>query len=304
MRVRIIERLKNAHFHFMNLEDQNQKKNREHYERLYANYNIQNILSWINNLDAFLASATTTDTSWFALYQRDFQNRVKGKRVLEMGCGDCVNAAVMAALGAEVFANDIAAASGEIVKKLNTSCDFKHPIIFVEGDFLKNNLASASFDFVVGKAFLHHLTIPVEKLFLKETARLLKPEGEARFFEPAVNSQLLDEVRWHIPVKGRPSKFQRGAFREWKENDPHPERSFSSKHFEKAGREFFKEVETIPVGTLERFSRLMAGGKTRNRYRRWALNFENKLPSSLNKSLTRSQLILYKKPLTFKEFGS
>ena len=149
---------------------------------------------------------------------------------------------------------------------------------------------------MVGKAFLHHLTLPVEKLFLKETARLLKPEGEARFFEPAVNSMLLDELRWHIPVKGRPSKFQTAAFKEWKENDPHPDRSFSSKHFEKAGREFFKEVETIPVGTLERFSRLMPAGEKRNRYRQWALKAEITLPLFINRLFTRSQLIVYWNP--------
>lgn len=280
----------------MNKEDQNQKKNREHYERLYANYNIQRILSWINNLDAFLASTTTTDTSWFAMYQKDFRNRIRGKKVLEMGCGDCVNAAVMAALGAEVYANDIAAASGEIIKKLNAGYDFEYPIVFVEGDFLKSNLASGSFDFVVGKAFLHHLTIPVEKLFLKETARLLKPGGEARFFEPAVNSLLLDELRWHIPVRGRPSKFQRAAFKEWKDNDPHPDRSFNSKHFKKAGIEFFKEVETIPAGTLERFSRLMSKGEKRNQFRRWALKAELKLPLIINSIFTRSQLILCRRP--------
>ena len=280
----------------MSTEDQNQKKNREHYDKLYANYNIQNILSWINNLDAFLASATTTDTSWFALYRGDFRNKIKGKKVMEMGCGDCVNAAIMAALGAEVFANDIAPASGEIVKQLNGSYKFEHPIVFVEGDFLKNNLPSASFDFVVGKAFLHHLTLQVENLFLKETARLLKPEGEARFFEPAVNSLLLDELRWHTPVKGRPSKFQRTAFKEWKENDPHPDRSFSSKHFEEAGREFFREVETIPVGTLERFSRLMPTGEKRNQYRQWALKSEIILPLFINRIFTRSQLIVYCKP--------
>lgn len=280
----------------MNIEDENQKKNREYYEKLYSNYSIHNILYWIKNLDAFLASATTTDTSWFAMYQRDFRNRIRGKKVLEMGCGDCVNAAVMAALGAEVFANDIASASGEIVKKLNAGFDFEYPIVFVEGDFLKNDLPEASFDFVVGKAFLHHLTIPVEKSFLQETARLLKPEGEARFFEPAVNSPLLDELRWHIPVKGRPSKFKRSAFKTWKENDPHPDRSFSSRHFEQAGKQFFEKVETIPVGTLERFSRLMPIGENRNRFRRWAFRVEVKLPYFFNRSLTRSQLILYGSP--------
>ena len=281
----------------MNPEDQNQKKNKEHYEKVYANYNINNILYWINNLDKFLDSATTTETSWYGLYQDNFREKIKGKKVMEMGCGDCTNAAVMAALGAEVYANDIASASGDIVRKINASFSFDHPIVFVEGDFLENNLPSQTFDYVVGKAFLHHLTLPVEKLFLKETARLLKIDGEARFFEPAVNSMILDEIRWHIPVGGRPSKFNKAAFKKWKERDPHPDRSFSSKHWKKAGEAFFKDVEIIPVGTLERFSRLFGWGERRNKFKRWALKSEKFLPGFLNKPFTRSQLIIYRKPL-------
>ncbi len=278
----------------MNHTDQNQEKNKEHYEKVYANFNIKNILHWINNLDAFLDSATTTETSWFGLYQNNFREKIKGKKVLEMGCGDCTNAAVMAALGAEVFANDIASASGEIVRKLNENYTFKYPIVFVEGDFLDNNLISQTFDFVVGKAFLHHLTISVEKLFLKETARLLKPDGEARFFEPAVNSKILDEIRWHIPIGSRPSKFNNAAFDKWKESDPHPDRSFSSKHWEKAGKAFFNEVEIIPVGTLERFSRLFGWGERRNKFKRWALKSEYFIPGFLNRPFARSQLIVYR----------
>src|SRR5690606_36048904 len=127
------------------------------------------------------------------------------------------------------------------------------PIIFVPGDFLRNELASKSFDFVIGKAFLHHLSLPVEKEFLKEAGRLLKPNGEARFFEPAVNSKILDFIRWYIPVKDRPSKLDREAFKKWTEMDPHPDRSFSSKHWMKVGKEIFEEVSIIPIGTLERF---------------------------------------------------
>lgn len=272
----------------------NQEKNKVHYEKLYANYDIKNILYWINHLDEFLDSATTTETSWFALYQGNFREKLKGKKVLEMGCGNCINAAVMAALGAEVYANDIASSSGDIIRRLNENFEFEFPIVFVEGDFLKNDLPAASFDYVVGKAFLHHLTLPVERKFLKETARLLKPEGEARFFEPAVNSKLLDELRWHIPVGGRPSKFDKKGFAKWKENDPHPERTLSSKHFHKAGEEFFEKIEIIPVGTLERFSRFMRWGKKREEFRRKALKFESKIPAVLNRNFTRSHLIIYK----------
>jgi len=277
--------------------DINQEKNKLHYDKLYEGYNISNILYWINNLNEFLESSTTTETSWFALYQEDFRYRIKGKKVLEMGCGNCINAAVMAALGAEVYANDIASSSGEIVRKLNQSFNFNFPIVFVQGDFLDNDLPSNSFDFVVGKAFLHHLTIPVEKLFLQETSRLLKPEGEARFFEPAVNSKFLDELRWHIPVGDRPSKFNKTAFSEWKENDPHPERSFSSAHFEKAGKEFFREVKIVPVGTLERFGKFFKWGEKRNRFKKWALRKELQLPGFINRPFTRSQLIVYRKAI-------
>lgn len=283
------------------MEDQNLKKNKEFYEKLYANYEIKNILHWLKDLDAFLASVTTTETSWFALYQGDFKNRIKGKKVLEMGCGDCVNAAVMAALGADVYANDLASASGDIIKKLNEQCEFSFPIKFVEGDFLKNNLPAKSFDFVVGKAFLHHLEIPMEREFLKETARILKSNGEARFFEPAVNSKILDEIRWHIPVENRPSKFNRAAFKIWKENDPHPDRSFSSSHFENAGKEFFQQIEISPIGTIERFSRFFKWGKTKNSFKQWALRNEVNIPGVLNKHFTRSQLIIYTEVRTTKE---
>ncbi|SDL41741.1 Methyltransferase domain-containing protein [Salinimicrobium catena] len=275
----------------------NQEKNKDHYEKLYANYDIKNILYWINHLDEFLDSATTTETSWFALYQGNFREKLKGKKVLEMGCGNCINAAVMAALGAEVYANDIAFSSREIVKRLNENFNFRYPIVFVEGDFLKNDLPSASFDFVVGKAFLHHLTLPVERQFLKETARLLKPDGEARFFEPAVNSMLLDKIRWHVPVGKRPSKFDKKAFRKWKEADPHPERSLSSRHFETVGKEIFQDVKVLPVGTLERFSKIFKWGEKRNRFKKWALEKEIDFPDFINRPFTRSQLIAYRRPL-------
>lgn len=281
----------------MCMEDKNQEKNILFYEKQYSNYSIKNILWWLNNLEGYLEFATAHETSWFALYQGNFKDKIIGKKVLEMGCGDCNNAAVMAALGAEVYANDIALSSGEIIKKINENFEFKYPIKFVEGDFLKNNLPAHSFDFIVGKAFLHHLTLPVERLFLKETARLLKSDGKARFFEPAVNNKILDEIRWYIPVGKRPSKLSKTAYKKWKDEDPHPERSLSSKHFTLAGKEFFSDVKVMPIGTLERFRRIIPNVKLGAKYTRWAFKNEKFLPASLNSSFARSQLILYRFPV-------
>lgn len=281
----------------MAVKDHNQEKNRIFYEKVYSGYSIKNILWWLNHLEGYLEFALTTETSWFGLYQNDFRNRIAGKKVLEMGCGDCNNAAIMAALGAEVYANDLASSSGEIIKLLNENYDFKYPIKFIEGDFLKNDLPAKSFDFVVGKAFLHHLTLPVERLFFQETARLLKKDGEARFFEPAVNNKVLDELRWHIPVGDRPSKFDKAAFKEWKKNDPHPDRTLSSSHFRVVGKEFFEKSEIVPIGSLERFRRLIPNMKLNAKYTRWALAKEKYLPQKLQLSMARSQFIRYAKPI-------
>ncbi|QYA24033.1 class I SAM-dependent methyltransferase [Gramella sp. MT6] len=279
------------------MAEQEINRNKQHYEKIYSNYGIKNILYWINNLDEFLDSAISTETSWSGLYKENFRDRIAGKRIMELGCGNCVNAAIMAALGANVYANDIADASGEIIEKLNESYNFKYPIKFIRGDFLKNEIESEYFDFVVGKAFLHHLDLDLEQKFISETVRILKQDGEARFFEPAVNNLILDKVRWYIPVKGRPSKFNRSEFLKWKLNDPHPERTFRSSHFERLGEEFFKEVKVIPVGTLERFSRIMKWGESRNSYKRWALKNEGSLPQFLNRSFARSQVLIYKNPI-------
>ena len=278
------------------MSSDNQEKNIEHYNKRYNKHSIKNTLYWLKNLDAYLDFAIQYETSWNAIYSGQFRNRINGKKILEMGSGDCHNAAVMAALGAEVYANDIAPACERIVDDLNRNFNFKTKIKFVGGDFLENQIEKTQFDFIIGKAFLHHLPIPVEKEFLKETSKLLKEDGEARFFEPAVNSKILDEVRWLIPVKGRPSKLNRKKFENWRNLDPHPNRSFSSRHFIETGKEFFEECEILPMGTLDRFRRLINDSKLNARYAKWALQNEKCLPKYLNYQFARSQLIIYRKP--------
>ena len=153
-----------------------------------------------------------------------------------------------------------------------------------------------SLDFVIGKAFLHHLTHDEESDALAEVASVLGEGGEARFFEPAVNSRLLDRVRWMVPVPGRPSSLARRAFREWREADVHPPRDNSSDHYVAAGRPFFERVQVVPLGCLERFYRLMPRSRFQRSYRRWANRAEERLPQALRRSAARSQLIVFGAP--------
>ena len=274
----------------------NTQKNQAHYDQLYGKVNIEGILRKLTHLDAFLNDATTTDTSWVCMYRDGFKDQLKGQTVLELGCGDCTNAAVMAALGARVWANDISTKSGAIVAALNQAYNFEYPITYLEGDFLELPLPDMKFDYVVGKAFVHHLTHEQEEAFLRKIVSLLKPTGKVRYVEPAVNSNWLDTLRWMVPVKGRPSSLQPSKFKAWKLADPHPDRDNSGKHYKKIGVRYFHEVAITPIGSIERLHRLFPRASWNRKFRRWALQVERFLPSSLSYMLARTQTIDYRVP--------
>jgi 2-polyprenyl-3-methyl-5-hydroxy-6-metoxy-1,4-benzoquinol methylase len=277
------------------MQTDNITRNIEHYDTVYSQVTMNDIVKKVRNLESFLDDATKTDTSWHGFYQGDFANRLKGKKVLELGCGDGLNALIMAALGADVIANDISTESERLIHESATALQLNN-IQAVSGNFVDLPFEKHSFDFVVGKAFLHHLTHETESIYLNKVATLLKPNGEARFFEPATNNQTLDTLRWMIPVPGRPSILNRNAFANYKKQDPHPERDNSSEHFVQVGRQFFVDIKIICIGSIERFCRLLPQGQLNRSFRRWAHRIETKLPKWFRYQVARSQLIVYTQP--------
>lgn len=275
-------------------------RNIEHYDSVYSQVKIDSIVDKVRNLESFLDDAIKTDTSWHGLYQDDFAGRLRGKKVLELGCGDGLNALIMAALGAGVVANDISHESDKIIRESVRILQLDH-IESVTGDFSDLSFEPQSFDFIVGKAFLHHLNHDLEDIYLRKVAGLLKPVGEARFFEPATNSRFLDNLRWIIPVPGRPSILNRKAFDEYKRQDPHPDRDNSSEHYMQCGRRYFGDVRITYVGSIERLCRLLPPGKFNRSYRRWAHRAEVKLPKWFRHRAARSQLIVYSHPRALSE---
>lgn len=276
------------------MTDQNIKQNIEHYDQVYAKLNIVNIINSVNNPELFLAKNATRETSWHGLYQAGFIDAIKGRNVLELGCGDGLNALLMAKLGANVVALDISEASKIVIEKANET--LKLPVTAITGDFLGIDFRLQTFDIVVGKDFLHHLTYEREEAYLRKISTLLKPNGEARFTEPAVNSKFLDALRWIIPVPGRPSKLNKAAFREWKKHDPHPERENSTRHFRDVGSRYFSSVDIILLGSIERFHRIIPPGKFNDKFRRWSHRLELNLPQWFRYYAARSQAIIYKYP--------
>ena len=275
---------------------ENVRDNEQHYDRSYRDVDVQAIVDKIADFDRFFSDALRTDTSWRGLYQHGFAEQLSGQRVLELGCGDGTNALVMAKLGAEVVAIDISSESARVVEEAAQRLEMQDRVQAVAGDFAEVEFEPHSFDVVVGKAFLHHLTHELESAYLARAAGLLKPNGHARFFEPAVNSATLDRLRWMLPIGGRPSSLRRAAFERWKELDPHPERSNHWRAYAAAAESSFEQVDVFPLGSVERLHKLLPGGDFNRRFRRAAHGFDERLPRWLRLWLARSQLLIYREP--------
>ncbi len=279
----------------MKMEDDNISLNAERFNKIYSKVNLDVIIRKIRNLTEFLDDATRTETSWHGIYQGSFAERIINKRVFEIGCGNGLNALIMASLGAQVVANDISTESERVIKELASRLKITN-IFPISGNFNDLPFEHRSFDFVVGKSVIHHLTHDIEEIYLSKIAKILKPDGEARFVEPSTNSPLLDKIRGVVPKKGRPSVLHKRAFEKWKAQDHHPDRDNSSNHFYHAGKRFFDEVQIIPIGSVEWFYRLMPQGSINRCYRRWAHRVETKLPLALRRKVACSQLIIYSHP--------
>jgi 2-polyprenyl-3-methyl-5-hydroxy-6-metoxy-1,4-benzoquinol methylase len=271
-------------------------KNLEHYEKLYERTKVEELIAKFHDLKNFLADALITDTKWHGIYLDGFADQIKGKKVLELGCGNGLNALIMAALGAYVVALDISPRSAWLIeeasKRLALTTIESHA-----GDFLQIPFDNDYFDYIIGKDFLHHLTHELETDYLGKVASLLKANGQARFLEPVENSKVLEIIKYMVPVQGRPSIFCRQAFATWRENVPHPIRDNSSAHYVLTGQRFFKAVEVIFLGSLERLDVLMGNRSFIRPYWRWANRIEPSLPSWFRRSVARRQTIIYRQPI-------
>lgn len=270
--------------------------NKRHYDGSYGVVDVAAMVEKVRHVGRFLDDAVVTDASWVLLYHGDFRARLRGARVLELGAGTGLNALVMAALGAHVVATDISEETPRLVHAAAAQLGLTANVEAIAGDFASMALPARSFDFVVGKAFLHHLTHEVEDVYLRETARVLREAGEARFMEPAVNSRLLDSLRWLVPVPGRPSRLHRRAWTAYKAADPHPERDNSSRHYREAGLRYFDHVETVTRGGLDRLHRFLPKGDFDRAFRRFAYRSERVLPRAVRHVIARGQVVILRHP--------
>lgn len=126
---------------------------------------------------------------------KDFFGDIRGKRLLEYGCGSGMTASLLAKAGADVTAFDISeksVATTQLRAQLNNLPNLHAQVGVGE----KLPFADASFDLAFGRAVLHHLDVDLAG---PELLRVLKPGGKALFIEPLGMNPVLTYVRNHVP---------------------------------------------------------------------------------------------------------
>jgi 2-polyprenyl-3-methyl-5-hydroxy-6-metoxy-1,4-benzoquinol methylase len=97
------------------------------------------------------------------------------QRVLELGCGDGVNAVFMAARGCQVTAVDISHTALELAREKQRSAQVD--IEFVEGDVFELDPHRESYDFVFDRGMFHHLQVFQFEDYKDFVANRLAPNG-------------------------------------------------------------------------------------------------------------------------------
>jgi SAM-dependent methyltransferase len=144
---------------------------------------------------------TSRDTAYSLEYAFWLLGDVRGKLVVDLGCGAGENSAVLAALGARVIGLDLSPHLLEIARKRVSGAEFR------EASALETGIPSGSVDVVFGIAILHHLPLDQAR---DEVFRILRPGGIGIFQEPVQNSRLMAFLRRCIPIQtGEVSAFER-----------------------------------------------------------------------------------------------
>ncbi len=167
----------------------------EHFENHYAQEAAQGI-DPLSDFDRHRYTNPPANT----IYPREFYyhllNPLRGKDVLEIACGNGIDASICGYNGANVHAYDITNQSIQMTRKRAEANGVSDRVnLQVCGGF-DQAFSGQKFDHVIGYAALHH--IPMDGLSQMVYDRL-KPGGVAVFAEPVINSKLLDAVRQRIP---------------------------------------------------------------------------------------------------------
>lgn len=123
---------------------------------------------------------------------------VRGRRVIDFGCGSGGNSVLLANRGAHVWGVDISEDLLRLAKRRMAATGRAGGAEFIAASAHQLPFPDDSIDIVFGIAILHHLDLG---LVSKEVARVLRAGGRGIFQEPVRNSAAIRFLRSLIPYR-------------------------------------------------------------------------------------------------------
>ncbi len=145
-----------------------------------------------------------SDTPYPLEYAYSLLGDLRGRLVVDFGCGSGDNALVLARRGARVVGVDISEALLQLARRRVEANNRRVALLlegranFVAGSAHDLPLTDGSVDVVLGIAILHHLDLAATS---REVRRILRTGGLAVFQEPVRDSALMRGVRRLIPYR-------------------------------------------------------------------------------------------------------
>jgi len=125
---------------------------------------------------------------------------LRGKDILEVGCGTGDFAIFLARSGANVTAVDVSPKCIEVARERARRNGLARQINAQVVPVERLTFEDGRFDLVFGASMIHHVDI---SLASREVHRVLKPGGRAGFVEPLGHNLLLEFIRKYVPYPGK-----------------------------------------------------------------------------------------------------
>lgn len=195
------------------------------------------------NLNMFRRYVTPTDLSDWRQMSALLLGDVKGKALLDYGCGMGEESIYFARLGARVTGVDISEVGIESLRRRAAYHHLSVTALEMRAD--PTEFANESFDLIHGLGILHHIGIDRG---LAEVHRLLRPGGVAVFLEPMGDSPVVESAKTWLM---RHARFL-GTFDEVTEH----ERNLTWREIETASQQF-SATQVYPYHLLYRLKRFL-----------------------------------------------
>jgi 2-polyprenyl-3-methyl-5-hydroxy-6-metoxy-1,4-benzoquinol methylase len=199
---------------------------------------------WFDEIDRRFIDSSRPYLTSQRPFDRIMPDDLEGRQVLEIGCGMGLHSLELARRGAKVHAVDLTEAAVEATQARMKEFGVDSEIRCADAESLPYE--GMTFDFVWSWGVIHHSARTAR--IVREIARVLKPDGEARVMVYNRDGRIARLVLLRHYILG--GEFIRHSPDEslWRWSDGYSARFYHKEQFEDLFRGFFGDVSSVVLG--------------------------------------------------------